>query len=181
MISATALGTYADLQRASWLVRRCGLAASVVRGAVHGGHSWFHHYSVLYRNSIFRVQYFSTCDISEFVFRYPLGCVPVSSLLHTINRCRCVISYSHIGSFKGMRLYHAIFVIYMYTIVFCTTGTQSIPVRHCTWRETLCTTMTHLFLGPLWIEELYLTNYLLLYMSLLFSSLFSNSRYRCGP
>ena len=58
-------------------MRRCGLAASAVRGAVHGGHSWVHHYSVLYRNSIFRVQYFNTCDISKFVFRYPRGCVPV--------------------------------------------------------------------------------------------------------
>ena len=55
---------------------------------------------------------FSTCDIFEFVFRYPRGCIPVSSLLHTINRCRCAISYSHIGSFRGMRLYRAIFVIY---------------------------------------------------------------------
>ena len=96
-----ATGTYADLQRASWRWRRCGLAASAVRGAVHGGHSWVHHYSVLYRNSIFRVQYFSTCDISESVFRYPLGCVPVSRLLHTINRCKYAISYSHIDSFRG--------------------------------------------------------------------------------
>ena len=69
------------------------------------------------RNSIFKVQYFSTCDILEFVFRYPHGCVPVSKLLHTINRCKWIISYRHIGLFREKRLYRVIFVIYAHNCI----------------------------------------------------------------
>ena len=109
-----ATGTYADLQRASWRWRRCGLAASDVHGAVHGGQSWVHYYSVLYQNSIFKVQYFSTCDISEFVFRYPRGCVPVTrGYIRSIvvDVLSPIVTLVRLG---GMRLYRAIFVIYAY-------------------------------------------------------------------
>ena len=60
---------------------------------------------------------FSTCDIFEFVSRYPHGCVPVSSLLHTITRCKWAISYRHISPFREKRLYRAIFVIYAHDII----------------------------------------------------------------
>ena len=116
VVSATCRNVYmhtADFLDAS----RCFLAASAVHGTVHGGHSWFHHYSVLYQDSLFNVQYFSTCDIFEFVCRYPRGCVPVSSLLHTINRCKWAISYRHIGSFMGKHLYRVIFVIYAHDCI----------------------------------------------------------------
>ena len=59
----------------------------------------------------------STCDISEFGFRYPLGCVPVQ-----VCYIQSIIVYvlSSIGTLVrsgGMRLYRAIFVIYAYDCI----------------------------------------------------------------
>ena len=60
------------------------------------------------------MQYFSTCDISEFVFRYPRGCVPVlvryvQSIVVNMLSPIVILVRS-----RGMRLYRAIFVIYAY-------------------------------------------------------------------
>ena len=47
--------------------------------------------------------------------------------------------------------------------------------------ELLASKLTYLFLRPFWIVDLNLTYSLLLFVSQLNSSLFSNSEYRCRP
>ena len=78
------------------------------------------------------MQYFSTCDISEFVFRYPHGCVPVSSWYIqsiVVDVLSPVVTLVRSG---GMRLYRAIFVIYAYDRIL-----HDKPSR--TNRSSLCT------------------------------------------
>ena len=136
-----ALGTHADLQRASWLVRRCGLAASAVRGAVHGGHSWFHHYSVFFRNSIFRVQYLAHVIYSSLYLGTPasayrfLVCYIQSIVVDVLS------SYRHIDSFRGMGLYRAIFVMYAHDRI--------MHDNLCTTHKVRCSNRTSSHLGML--------------------------------
>ena len=109
MVFATCSG-YVYRRTADFLnARRCFLAASAVRGAAHGGHSWFHHYSVLYRDSRVNVPYLSRVIYSSVYLGTPTGayrflvCYIQSFVVDVLS------SYRHIDSFGGMRLYSAIF------------------------------------------------------------------------
>ena len=109
MISATC-SEYVYRSTADFLaVRRYGLAASAVRGAVHGGHSWFHHYSILYRNAIFRVQYLARVIYSSVQVGTPVGAYRLLVRYIQSFVVNVIPSYRHIGSFRGMRLNSAIF------------------------------------------------------------------------
>ena len=87
------------------------------------------------------MQYFSTCDISEFGFRYPLGYVPVQ-----VCYIQSIVVYvlSSIGTLVcsgGMRLYCAIFVIYAYDRILhdspttCRCGTALLDMVVKTWLD----------------------------------------------
>ena len=109
MISATCSG-YVYRSTTDFLaVRRCGLAASAVRGAVHGRHSWFHYYSVLYRDSIFRVQYLARVIYSSVQLGTPVGAYRLLVCYIQPFVVNVLSSYRQISSFRGMRLNSAIF------------------------------------------------------------------------
>ena len=80
----------------------------MVASVIHGRHSWFHHYSVLYRDSIFNVQYLARviysslylgtpADAYRFVVCYIQsivvdGLYPIDTLVRS-EECACIVLY----------------------------------------------------------------------------------------